>query len=87
MAPTETQIRQAVTQDGATGSQAVVAVIANITIESSTTTITGEMIAINHGKLMPHNIDFASFPMFAATTSKWDDLPGGGISTVNYDNI
>nr|DAN27577.1 MAG TPA: putative tail fiber protein fold, Tail fiber, receptor [Caudoviricetes sp.] len=60
VAPTEYQIRQAVTQDGATGSQAVIAVIANITTESSTTTITDEMIAINYGKLMPHNIDLAS---------------------------
>ena len=87
VAPTESQIRQAVTQDGATGSQAVIAVIANITTESSTTTITDEMIAINYGKLMPHNIDLASFPMFAATTSRWDDLPGGGVLTVNYDSI
>lgn len=87
VAPTESQIRQAVTQDGATGSQAVIAVIANITTESSTTTITDEMIAINYGKFMPHNIDFTTMPMFAATTSKWDALAGGGVSIVNYNAV
>lgn len=69
VAPTESQIRQAVTQDGATGSQAVIAVIANITTESSTTTITDEMIAINYGKLSSHSIDLATMPVagFIAT--------------------
>lgn len=62
VAPTESQIRQAVTQDGATGSQAVIAVIANITTESSTTTITDEMIAINYGQLSSHSIDFTTMP-------------------------
>ena len=62
VAPTESQIRQAVTQDGATGSQAVIAVIANITTESSTTTITDEMIAINYSQLSSHSIDFTTMP-------------------------
>lgn len=87
VAPTESQIRQAVTQDGATGSQAVIAVIANITTESSTTTITDEMIAINYGQLSSHSIDFTTMPMFAATTSKWDALAGGGVSIVNYNAV
>ena len=72
VAPTESQIRQAVTQDGATGSQAVIAVIANITTESSTTTITDEMIAINYGKFMPHNIDFTTMPDNKYTTAERD---------------
>lgn len=72
VAPTESQIRQAVTQDGATGSQAVIAVIANITTESSTTTITDEMIAINYGKFMPHNIDFTTMPGNKYTTTEMD---------------
>ena len=69
VAPTESQIRQAVTQDGATGSQAIIAVIANITTESSTTTITDEMIAINYGKLSSHSIDLTTMPVagFIAT--------------------
>ena len=55
-APTDSQIRRAVTQDGATGSQAVVAIIANIIVESSTTTITSEMIVTNSAKLKPDNM-------------------------------
>nr|DAX36854.1 MAG TPA: hypothetical protein [Caudoviricetes sp.] len=70
--PTESQIRQAVTQDGATGSQAVIAVIANITTESSTTTITDEMIAINYGKLSTHSIDFTTMPGNKYTTTEQD---------------
>jgi hypothetical protein len=72
VAPTESQIRQAVTQDGATGSQAVIAVIANITTESSTTTITDEMIAINYGQLSSHSIDFTTMPAYKYTTEEQD---------------
>lgn len=72
VAPTESQIRQAVTQDGATGSQAVIAVIANITTESSTTTITDEMIAINYGKLSSHSIDLTTMPDNKYKTTEQD---------------
>ena len=72
VAPTESQIRQAVTQDGATGSQAVIAVIANITTESFTTTITDEMIAINYGKLSSHSIDLTTMPDNKYTTAEQD---------------
>lgn len=72
VAPTESQIRQAVTQDGATGSQAVIAVIANITTESSMTTITDEMIAINYGKLSSHSIDFTTMPDNKYSTTEID---------------
>ena len=72
VAPTESQIRQAVTQDGATGSQAIIAVIANITTESSTTTITDEMIAINYGKLSSHSIDLTTMPGNKYTNTKQD---------------
>lgn len=72
VAPTESQIRQAVTQDGATGSQAVIAVIANITTESSTTTITDEMIAINYGQLSSHSIDLTTMPDNKYTTAEQD---------------
>nr|DAF08096.1 MAG TPA: hypothetical protein [Caudoviricetes sp.] len=72
VAPTESQIRQAVTQDGATGSQAVIAVIANITTESSTTTITDEMIAINYGKLSSHSIDLTTMPDNKYTPTEQD---------------
>lgn len=72
VAPTESQIRQAVTQDGATGSQAVIAVIANITTESSTTTITDEMIAVNYGQLSSHSIDLTTMPGNKYTTTEQD---------------
>ena len=72
VAPTESQIRQAVTQDGATGSQAVIAVIANITTESSTTTITDEMIAVNYGKLSSHSIDLTTMPDNKYSTTEQD---------------
>jgi len=72
VAPTESQIRQAVTQDGATGSQAVIAVIANITTESSTTTIADEMIAINYGKLSSHSIDLTTMPDNKYSTTEQD---------------
>lgn len=32
-------------------------------------------------------IDFTTIPMFAATTSKWDALAGGGVSIVNYNSV
>ena len=73
VAPTESQIRQAVTQDGATGSQAVIAVIANITTESSTTTITDEMIAVNYGKLSSHSIDLTTMPVAGFIATKTDN--------------
>ena len=72
VAPTESQIRQAVTQDGATGSQAVIAVIANITTESFTTTITDEMIAVNYGQLSSHSIDLTTMPDNKYTTAEQD---------------
>jgi hypothetical protein len=34
-----------------------------------------------------HNIDFTTMPMFAATTSKWNALAGGGVSIVNYNSV
>ena len=42
--PTDTQIRQAITSDGATGTQAYYGVIANIKIDANTTTITDSLI-------------------------------------------
>ena len=45
--PTEAQIRTAITNDGATGSQAAYVVIANILVSSSTTAITDSLIVPN----------------------------------------
>ena len=65
-APTDTQIRNAITSDGATGSQAAYCVIATILVASNTTAITDTLITTNVAKLAgtgvvtSQNIDFAT---------------------------
>lgn len=54
-APTEAQIRTAITNDGATGSQAAYCVIATITVASNTTIITNSMIGPKGAGLMPNS--------------------------------
>lgn len=72
-APTDTQIRNAITSDGATGSQASYAVIATITVASNTTTITDSLITRNQAGVQSSKIDFATmretFPIFNVATS------------------
>ena len=60
-APTDTQIRNAITSDGATGSQASYAVIATITVASNATTITDSLITRNQAGVQSSKIDFAAF--------------------------
>ena len=65
--PTDTQIRNAITADGATGSQAAYCVIATILVASNTTTITDSLITNKVAKLAgtgvvsSNNIDFTTF--------------------------
>lgn len=59
-APTDTQIRNAITSDGATGSQASYAVIATITVASNATTITDPLITRNQAGVQSSKIDFAT---------------------------
>ena len=59
-APTDTQIRNAITSDGATGSQASYAVIATITVASNTTTITDSLITRNQAGIQSSKIDFTT---------------------------
>ena len=65
-APTDTQIRNAITSDGATGSQAAYCVIATILVASNTTAITDTLITTNVAKLAgtgvvtSQNIDFTT---------------------------
>ena len=65
--PTDTQIRNAITADGATGSQAAYCVIATILVASNTTTITDSLITNKAAKLAgtgvvsSSNIDFTTF--------------------------
>lgn len=63
--PTETEIRAAITADGATGSQACYGVIASVTVASNATTITTTNIDIQRatlaGKIASHNVDWETF--------------------------
>lgn len=82
-APTDAQIRSAITADGATGSQASYGIIATIPVASNTTTITNSMIVNNSsalsksGMVKASNIDFATFADYSttekATGSRWID--------------
>lgn len=56
--PTDTQIRSAITADGATGSQASYCVIATIMVASGTTIIDDSLISNKRAKVGPQNIDF-----------------------------
>jgi len=60
-APTDTQIRSAITSDGATGSQASYAIIATIRVASNTTSITNALITRNQAGVQSSKIDFTTF--------------------------
>lgn len=60
-APTDTQIRSAITSDGATGSQASYAIIATIRVASNTTSITDALITRNQAGVQSSKIDFKTF--------------------------
>lgn len=61
VAPTDNQIRTAITADGATGSQAAYCVIATVLVASNTTTITDSLIMTNTAAITASNIDFTTF--------------------------
>ena len=73
-APTDTQIRNAITADGATGSQASYAVIATIRVASNTTSITNALITRNQAGVQSSKIDFATFSAITAKGSYGDSL-------------
>ena len=64
--PSDTQIRNAITADGATGSQAAYCVIATVLVANDTTTITDSLITIKNvalggdGLVTADNIDFTT---------------------------
>lgn len=73
-APDDTAIRAAITEDGATGSQASYVVIANITVASTTTTITNSLISIKSAAIGSDKVDCTyyagdSISIGSATTS------------------
>lgn len=77
VAPTDSQIRTAITSDGATGSQAAYCVIATIKVASNTTLITNSLISTNQAAIGAKNIDFATFADYSLseinTGIKWID--------------
>lgn len=89
-APTDSQIRTAITADGATGSQAAYCVIATILVANNTTTITDSLITTNVAQIGSNNIDFATLmPELYETI-----YSGAGASSVtvskavaNYDSL
>lgn len=76
-APTDSQIRTAITADGATGSQAAYCVIATILVASNTTTITDSLITTNVAQIGSNNIDFTTTTVAATVTRE------GGASFTN----
>lgn len=84
VAPTDSQIRTAITSDGATGSQAAYCVIATIKVASNTTLITNSLIstnqaAMNGGKsivdasITANKIDFTTFSTTEKAVGTWID--------------
>ena len=59
--PTDSQIRSAITADGATGSQASYCVIATILVASNTTIITNSQITNKIATITSKNVDFTTF--------------------------
>ena len=74
VAPTDSQIRTAITSDGATGSQAAYCVIATIKVASNTTLITNSLISTNQAAIGSNNIDFAT----STDSNGWTKLPISG---------
>ena len=60
-APNDTQIRSAITADGATGSQAAYCVIANVLVANDATAITNSEITIQKSAITASKIDFSTF--------------------------
>ncbi len=82
VAPTDNQIRAAITSDGATGSQAAYCVIATIKVASNTTMITNSLIstnqaAMNGGKsIVDASITANKIDLTVSTDSNgWTKLP------------
>lgn len=91
-APTDNEIRSAITADGASGVTAYYAVLANITIPNGTTDITsGEIIAGPAAAIGSQNLDFASFADYSLseinTGVKWVDGKNIYKKTINLGSL
>lgn len=67
VAPSDTEIRAAITADGATGSQASYGVIAEILVSSNTTTITDSLINIKQACMDSKRLDWSTIPFYSDT--------------------
>lgn len=74
-APSDSDIRSAITADGATGSQAAYSVIANITVASNTTTITNAIISIRQSRISTSKMDGGSTAGVLATDGNGNVTP------------
>lgn len=83
-APTDTQIRSAITSDGATGSQASYAIIATIRVASNTTSITDALITRNQAGVQSSKIDWTTLDAqtldISGTSSPWTEAARGTIT-------
>lgn len=80
---TDSDIRAAITTDGATGSQSAYCVVANITVANNTTAITNTLINlqratlntnnIRNGSIEPEKITFASYSTSEQRVGTWID--------------
>jgi hypothetical protein len=78
-APTDSQIRSAITADGASGTTAYYVVLATVTIPAGTTDITTDNIA-NGGfsVISSQNVDFTTLPTVLSGTTVTKTCGGGG---------
>lgn len=86
--PNDTQIRSAITADGATGSQAAYCVIATILVANNTTIITNSEITNKIAGITAKNVDFTTLASSASiSTSKTVSQSYETILEVDVSNI
>ena len=83
-APTDTQIRNAITSDGATGSQASYAIIATIRVASNTTSITDALITRNQAGVQSSKIDFTTTSGTLSLSSGWSHGSGDPLTVERW---
>jgi len=69
IAPSDTDIRAAITADGAAGSQASYAVIANILVTSNTTTITNSLITVKRAQIASDKVAWETMENYYAAVA------------------
>lgn len=80
--PNDTQIRSAITADGATGSQAAYCVIATILVANNTTIITNSEITNKIAGITAKNVDYATLPSYETHATSEMNIGSGSSSYV-----